>query len=151
MTRLPPVEPGDTAADELEQAVAEARAHRSRVDAVEGQLHVPNHIPSSERFAHVFFSLLLLMYASHGLIHDDLYIPGKWAPGVHLHGVPMWVMCGAMISAVASMLSVVVDHYDTRANEISYRRVAIGTQLLGWLLFFGAFALDGWVYQLATR
>lgn len=112
---------------------------------------MPNHIPWKERVGNVLLSLLLLTYSLYGFAHDDIYIPSKRSPGLHLHGVPMWLAGAAMISAVANMLSVVIDHYDTRANEINYRRFAIVTQVLGWLLFLGAFLLDAWVYKLATR
>lgn len=141
----------DSAADELDQAVTEARAHRRQVDAVEGQRHVPNHIPRSERIANVLFSVPLLAYSAYGFVRDDLYIPGKRGPGVHLHGAPMWMMCAAMLCVGASLLSVVIDHYDTRANEGRYGKFAAVTQLLGWALFFGAFALDIWVYRPALR
>ncbi len=146
-----PARAGDSAKDELHQAVSEARAHRRRIDAIEGQLHVPNHIPRQERIANVLLSLSLLAYALFGLAHDDLFIPSKRSSGLHLHGAPMWVMAGAMVSAVASLLSVVIDHYDTRPNERLYRRFALGTQALGWALFLGAFALDAWVYKIGTR
>ncbi len=108
---------------------------------------MPNHIPRAERISNVLFSVPLLAYSIYGFVHDDIYIPGRRGPGVHMYGVPMWLMCAAMLSVGASLLSVVIDHYDTRANEANYRKFAAVTQLLGWVLFFGAFALDIWVYR----
>ena len=49
------------------------------------------------------------------------------------------------------MLSVVVDHYDTRDNEINYKRFARVTQFLGWSLFILALVLDLFVFHKGTR
>lgn len=109
--------------------------------------HVPNHIPRRERVANVLLSVLLFAYCTFGALHDDIYIPGKRSAGVHLHGTPMWVMYAAMLCAVANLMSVVVDHYDERANEIDYKRFARLTQVLGWGLLLGAYVLDVFVYR----
>lgn len=146
-----PAANNESAAEELDKLVADARLHRSAVDAREGQLHVPNHISRKERFINVLLSLAFLIYCSYGAMHDDIYIPGKRSAGVHLHGIPMWVVYAAMLCAVTNMMSVVVDHYDTRANEINYKKFARGTQILGWTLFIGAFILDLFVYKTTTH
>lgn len=140
-----------SSAEELDTLVADARAHRRRVDAVAGQLHVPNHIPAKERVGNVLLSLALFGYGTYGALHDDIYVPGKRSAGVHMHGTPMWVVYGAMLCAVANLMSVVVDHYDVRANEINYKRFARVTQGLGWALLIGAFLLDWFVYKTGTR
>lgn len=116
-----------------------------------GRSHTPNHIPAKERVGNVLLSLALFAYCTFGALHDDIYIPGKRSSGMHMHGVPMWIVYGAMLSAVANMLSVVVDHYDVRANEINYTRFARVTQVLGWTLFIAAFLLDLFVYRAGTR
>ena len=137
--------------EELDDLVSSARAHRRNIDTREGQLHTPNHIPSKERVGNVLLSLILFAYCTYGALHDDIYIPGKRSNGVHMHGVPMWVIYGAMLSAVANMLSVVIDHYDVRANELNYKRFARVTQILGWVLFTSAFILDLFVFRTGTR
>lgn len=137
--------------EELDDVVSAARAHRREVDAREGQLHIPNHIPAKERVSNVLLSLVLFGYCTFGALHDDIYIPGKRSNGVHMHGVPMWVIYGAMLAAVTNMLSVVVDHYDVRANELNYKRIARFTQILGWILFILAFVLDVFFYKTGTR
>jgi len=35
--------------------------------------------------------VLLILYGIHGVIVDDLYIPGKHGPGVDLHGISAWI------------------------------------------------------------
>lgn len=80
-------------------------------------------------------SAILLAYGMYGLSVDDLYLPGKRGPGIHLHGFPAWVMFAAMFCACANMISVVIDHYDVRNNETNYRSFARATQIVGWILF----------------
>lgn len=140
-----------SSSEELDEVVSAARAHRREVDSREGQLHVPNHIPANERISNVLLSLILLGYCTFGALHDDIYIPGKRSSGIHMHGVPMWIIYAAMLAAVTNMLSVVVDHYDVRANELNYKRIARFTQILGWVLFGAAFVLDLFYYKAGTR
>lgn len=112
------------------------RQKRNAAAAAEGAAFTPNHIPTGERIGNVIFSVLLLAYGGFGLWTNDLYIPGKRGPGVHLHDGPAWLMFGAMICACAVMLSVVADHYDKRNNETNYRLLARILKFLAWALLF---------------
>jgi hypothetical protein len=42
---------------------------------------------------------------------------------------------GSAATSVLNLLVVVADHFDIRNNESFYRRLAFGTQLVGWVLF----------------
>lgn len=84
----------------------------------------PNHIPAKSRWLHAIFALGILAYGAWGLWVDDLYVPGRRGPGIHLHGYAAWLMFGAMASASTLMAMVVVDHYDQRNNERDYKRGA---------------------------
>lgn len=44
-------------------------------------------------------------------------------------------MHGAFICASLVMLSVAVDHYDKRDNEINYKRFADTFRVIGWNFF----------------
>jgi hypothetical protein len=120
-----------------------------RVDE-DGSLYSPNHIPRGERIKNVLLSSVLLAYGTFGIWIDDLYLPGKRGPGVHLHGVPAKVMYVAMLFACANLLTVVVDHYDQRNNEHRYRRIAKLTQVAGWVTFGLALVLDLFVFRSHT-
>ena len=111
----------------------------------------PNHIPAGVRGWNIFLSIILLSYGTFGVLVDDLYIPGRHTKGLHFHGEPAWIMYGAMICAVLNLLSVVVDHYDGRNNEVNYRRFAKVTQIAGWALFGTAFVLDAMIFRKITR
>jgi MFS family permease len=100
----------------------------------------PNRIPRSKQISHVVGSMVLLTWVVSGLLADDLYVPGRRSSGgIHLAGVEAGLIAGAAICAVANMLSVVVDHYDRRNNEIKYAHFAAVCGWCGWLLFFIAF------------
>lgn len=97
--------------------------------------YTPNHIPSNERVQNIVVSILLAVYGAYGIWINDLYIPGKRFKGVHLHDVPAWIMYAAFICACLVMLSVVIDHYDRRNNEINYKLFANVFRNLGWGFF----------------
>jgi hypothetical protein len=103
--------------------------------------HKPNNIPEGQRIFFILLSGVLLVYGTLGILHDDLYIRlprtrrsilHDASPGTHLQGVAAWMMYCAMLLAVISMVSVIVDHYDKRDNEINYKRFARRTLLGAW-------------------
>ncbi|MEY2867441.1 MAG: hypothetical protein RIQ43_1467 [Pseudomonadota bacterium] len=96
--------------------------------------YLPNEIPPKKRNFYIIFSIILFSYGSYGAWKNDLYVPGK-RRGIHLHDVPAWIMYGAIICACVVMASVVIDHYDRRNNEISYRAFAKAGEYIGWSLF----------------
>lgn len=112
--------------------------------------HVPNQIPLRVRILNVIFSSVLLVYGTLGVYFDDLYLPGRRSPGMHLHGEPAWIMYGAFVCAAANLLAVVMDHYDRRPNERGYRLFALVTQISGWVLFALALILDVIVFRKRT-
>lgn len=103
--------------------------------------YTPNHIPAKSRWLHSIFALGIVAYGAWGVWVDDLFLPGRRGPGIHLHGTPAWVMFGAMTCASALMALVVVDHYDRRNNEHNYKAIA---SVISWVmggLFFAALGL----------
>lgn len=116
-----------------------------------GDSYTPNHIDSSTRIGNLFLSACLLGYGIYGVYVDDIYIPGKRSPGTHFHGEPAWFLCAAMVCSALNMLSVVVDHYDIRNNEINYKRFATVTQVLSWTFFLLGLLLDVFVWHKGTH
>jgi hypothetical protein len=109
--------------------------HIKRVELIKETQHKPNQIRASERLVNLFSSVILLAYGTYGLWINDLYIPAKRVKGTHLHDLPAWVMFGAFISACLVMISVCIDHYDKRNNEIKYQRFASIFKNVAWIFF----------------
>lgn len=100
------------------------------------ELFQPNKIPFLTRVYYFFASLFLLIYGTFGLYNDDIYIPGKRSNGIHFHGYAAIVIYVVFLFAVSNMISVIIDHFDQRDNEISYSSFAQKTSIIAWTLFF---------------
>lgn len=46
----------------------------------------------------------LFAYFLYGAISGDLYLPGKHGPGVHLHGLPAWLVTFAPLSIYVALI-----------------------------------------------
>ncbi len=123
------------------------RKPRLEIGAREGEVHSPNQFPLKKRVENAVLSLILFSYCTYGVLHGGIYMPAKRSNGSFVHGLPMWLIYGAMLSAVANMLLVVRDHYDKRDNEVEYQEWALFTKILGWMLFALALLLQFLVFQ----
>lgn len=111
----------------------------------------PNHIPAGERVMNIILSAILLTYGLYSLITDSFYLQGRSrGHSGYLHGEPGWVLFGAVLCATASLLSVVVDHYDKRNNVKNYKLFARVTHVAAWALFIAALVLEAFVYNKST-
>jgi hypothetical protein len=107
----------------------------------------PNWFSWQERIASSFLAVALLAYGTLGVYIDDLWIPGKRGPGLHLHGTPAWLMYGAIVSAASICFALVIDHYDRRNNESHYELFKKWAKYCGWALFglsLGWHVLQAW-------
>lgn len=103
--------------------------------------YTSNHIPPLDRWLYGLLSAGLLLYGAYGVFVDDLHIPVKRGPGLHLHGLAAWLTFAAMICAALGMTSVIVDHFDTRNNETNYRLFAMLMTWGAWALFIAGSVL----------
>jgi hypothetical protein len=101
----------------------------------------PNRVPRKTRMANAVLAAALITYGSYGLYIDDIFVPGKGGEGLHFSGIGAWLIYASILCATANLISVVVDHYDKRNNEIYYAHVAAATQWLGWLSFIAGILL----------
>ena len=99
------------------------------------KLHTPNSFSIKERIERSLLAVALLAYGTFGVYKDDLYMPGKYGRGIHLHGTSAWILYAAMLCGAAVLASVVIDHYDRRNNEHKYLAFQRYTKVLGWTLF----------------
>ena len=106
--------------------------------------YTPNHVHWSKRFINVLYAMVLLALGALGLFKGELLLPGKRTSGptgIAMHGLSAWLMYAAMVCAVAVLLSTVVDHYDRRNNEATYRRFTKVGKVAGWVLLALALVL----------
>ncbi len=106
--------------------------------------YTPNRIHWSERFINVLYAIVILALAALGLFTGDLLLPGKRTSGptgIAMQGAAALLMYAAMACAVAVLLSTVIDHYDQRNNEATYRRFAKVGKVAGWVLLALALTL----------
>lgn len=96
----------------------------------------PNEIPRRLRTWYIISSIVLISYGTYCVANNAMYLPAKRRiTPLAIHGFPMWFTYLAFLSASANLISVVIDHYDRRDNEINYKKFAAITSKLGWFSF----------------
>ncbi|GDY11968.1 hypothetical protein LBMAG53_08460 [Planctomycetota bacterium] len=112
--------------------------------------YLPNHIPPEKRVSYMLLVTAMLTYGIYGIWEDDLWIPAKHGDGVHFHGFPAWVFFAALLLSAASVLTIVVDHYDRRNNEDFYGKLSMALGNSAFLMFISAIACQLLVSMLVT-
>lgn len=112
--------------------------------------HFANHIPSSERVVYIILSGIIVSYGTAGILHDDIYLPGKRGRGTHFHGEPAWLLYLSFLFLAMNLLSIVIDHYDKRNNQTNYKKFARITEGLAFVFFLLALVLDAFVFRKGT-
>lgn len=97
-------------------------------------ISTPNSVPGSERLFNLFLAALLLSYGAFGFYTNRIDITHKGQAIALLRGGSAWLMSAAMFVGAMILISVVVDHYDRRNNESSYKRFKWFTVRLGLCL-----------------
>lgn len=104
----------------------------------------PNRMPAWDRSWYMAFVIGGILYAIHGIYAGELYIPNKRG-GVTVRGPHAIVLAAAVLVAVANLAARVVDHYDRRNNEASYKNFLAATKFGAWVLFVLSFFMpDKW-------
>ncbi len=98
---------------------------------------------------HILLSIFLIGYGVHGLLTDDLFLPSRHGRGAHLHGTPMVLMLIAMACATVALMSAVIDYYDRRDNDRSYKLFARIAGYCGWTFFVLSLVVS--LYQRYSR
>ena len=83
------------------------------------------------------------------MLNDGLYIPGKFG-GVVFHGIPLVILYLLILCFVAYCVLKIVGHYDTRNNEVAYRRFAKLLSFLGFGLFILVLILETFLFRNST-
>lgn len=97
----------------------------------------PNSIPLQLRAMSAVLLLALLVYALSAVLTGYTYVPGKRG-GFFLSGIPtLMVVFAAICASVAATLTI-LDHYDRRPNEATYRAARRRALQLGLIAFVAA-------------
>jgi hypothetical protein len=94
---------------------------------------------TAERISHVLISVALLGYGGFGLYRDDLFIPGKRGPGIHMHGIAALGIFCACVCASLNLLGALVDHFNSSEDEMFYHQFARITLGVGAVLYLTSF------------
>ncbi|HJS01707.1 MAG TPA: hypothetical protein VJ780_12310 [Flavobacterium sp.] len=104
--------------------------------------YTPNHITPDERAKCFLYAFILIIYGTFGYLADDIYLPAKHGRGSHFHGLSCLIMYVAFIFGAINCISIIVDHYDKRNNEINYQRFANVTRIIGVTCFISALIIS---------
>lgn len=104
-------------------------------------IHIPNHIPLSQRCWSAMGACALFLWGSYGIYTNDLVIPLRRRNRIHLHDEPALLMFAAFVCGAMVLISVIIDHYDERNNEHKYKKFSEAVGCIGWFLFGAALLL----------
>jgi thiosulfate reductase cytochrome b subunit len=100
--------------------------------------YLPNKVSRNKRILYILISFLLFLYGIGGLYKNDLafLIGGKRGATIyHFHDSSLIILFLAIIFIVMSLVSRIIDHYDTRNNESKYKFFFNTTQIIGIILY----------------
>ena len=100
----------------------------------------PNKIPNSTRIFNIIWALFLIGVCFYAGINDVLVYPGVRGTGsVELTGMPLLFFCVALVSSAINAALTVIDHYDKRDNEKSYKQISFYLNILSIFAIILAF------------
>jgi uncharacterized membrane protein len=102
-----------------------------------------NSIPLRHRIGYGLAAAILATLCLFSIYFGELPIPSSRSRGVStMSGVALWLMIPAMVFGCLAFLSIILDHYDRRANERRYQFFLKWTTRIGLALAACAYALD---------
>lgn len=105
----------------------------------------PNQLSSGERSWNLFLAFILTTYGTVGLVSHTLKFTQRGRVLVFLEGGSAWLMSLALLVGACVFVSWVIDHYDTRNNEIYYHVFRWIATYLGWALVAASLILHLYV------
>ena len=96
-------------------------------------------------------ALYLLAWGGWGLYRNGLVFSVRRNVIAEFHDGPAWLMVGAFVCGALVLLSVVVDHYDRRDNELIYRTFRWIVVRMGWCLFAASLASHLYLFFSGAR
>ncbi|MDM7859256.1 hypothetical protein QTP81_01385 [Alteromonas sp. ASW11-36] len=91
----------------------------------------PNKISKSTRIFNIVWALFLIAVCLYGVTNGALVYPGVRGSGpIELTGMPLLFFCVALLSGAINAVLTVIDHYDKRDNETSYKQMSLYLNVL---------------------
>jgi hypothetical protein len=103
------------------QPLPEYQARLPRKSAARG--YFPNHVHVVARVTHAFVALTWTTWAVIGILSGHMFFLISRGGPVHFSGVPAFLFSAAVMACAATSVLAIVDHYDRRNNEASYKRL----------------------------
>ena len=97
--------------------------------------YVPNYVPYETRMSSIAALVFLIVHVAVSLYIGEMYIPNKRGTGLLLTGGALIFGVLAAISAMLNLVAKLIDHLDTRDNEIDYQLVDLVTKIAAWSFF----------------
>ncbi|BCO17631.1 hypothetical protein KUC3_04880 [Alteromonas sp. KC3] len=91
----------------------------------------PNKIPKSTRIFNIVWAVFLIAMCLYGFTNEALVYPGvRGSCPIELTGMPLLFFCVALLSGAVNAALTVIDHYDKRDNERSYKQMSLYLNVL---------------------
>ena len=91
----------------------------------------PNKISKSTQIFNIVWALFLIAVCLYGVTNEALVYPGVRGSGpIELTGMPLLFFCVALVSGAINALLTLIDHYDKRDNERSYKQMSLYLNVL---------------------
>ena len=114
---------------------------RSKVSSESSENYVPNEVSLSERVINKVLIVFLLCYGAYGVYNGSLYLPlGRGE--VTLEGNAVYFGFASLILGAIYFLVEIIDHYDKRDNEFTYKRIRAAIRGLAVLILLFTCAIS---------
>jgi O-antigen/teichoic acid export membrane protein len=90
---------------------------------------------------------VVIIYATIGVINDDIYLCAKNGKGAHFHGTTVLILFFSALSIFVNLMSNIAYYNDNGDNDRYYVAIDKITKILGWTFFIAALVLDLFIFH----
>jgi hypothetical protein len=82
----------------------------------------------------IALAILAALYGAHGIVTDDLFLPGKRSPGRHFHGIAAWLIFCMILCVSGSLYTIAVSEFDAMNRRIIKKKL-LSAFTFGFIVF----------------
>jgi hypothetical protein len=82
----------------------------------------------------IALAVLAAVYGAHGIVTDDLFLPGKRSPGKHFYGIAAWFMFCMILCVSGYLYTFAVSEYDVMNRSITTKKL-LSAFTVGFIVF----------------